>query len=839
MSFTKSMLGKVAGVAALAALSIGLLSQAPPRLTPGEIAEGLYQLPNGWRVRPAGRQIRLDTMPMASVVSPDGKYLVVLCGGYNPPSLIVLEQESLREVSRTAVPDGWLGLAINREGNRIYVGGGTEAAVFVFRLEAGTLHLDRRINLAEPASRESRDFVGDVALSPDGNLLYVARLYRDGIDVVDLSTGAVTTRFGTGRRPYRILPHPAGNFVYVSSWADGSVYRHRTGNGALLDRTPVGAHTTDMLLVPGRVERESNDEDEPTTPLPYVARIVVTAGNTNSAYILGVEESGALALHESINLALTPRQPVGMTPSALAYDAARHRMYVVCSDANAVAVVDIRAARSRVLGHIPVGWYPTAARVLPDGSLMAMNARGNRPFPNPEGPNPSVRPAPLHEGGRAVQYVGRLQVGTASVVPLADEEALLEHTRTVLGTSPYRDELLINAGVPPGNPIPNAPGQASPIKHVIYVVKENRTYDQVLGDMPEGNGDPSLVLFGEDVSPNHHKLAREFVLFDNFYVNADVSADGHNWSSAAIAPDYVQRMWPGSYGGRRRVYDYEGGEVAALPPGGYLWTNASLAGVTMRNYGWWSSNHPQPLPDGTHIANVRDPILAKVTSPTYRAYDLTYRDIDRVKAFIEELKDFEQKGSMPQLLLMRLGNDHTYGLAGGRPTPFAQVADNDYALGLLVEAVSNSRFWKETAIFVLEDDAQNGPDHVDSHRSPAFVISPYVKRRSVDSNFYNTTSMLRTIELILGLRPMTQFDAGSRPMWTVFQNTPDARPYKAELPRVDLNATNPRATALAIRSESMEFLEADEIDDHELNAILWLGIRKTPPPAPVRSVFAP
>ncbi len=830
---------KAAGVFALALCALMVLSQAPPRLTPGEIAEGLYQLPNGWRVRPAGRQIRLDTMPMASVATPDGKYLVVLCGGYNPPSLIVLEQATLREVGRTPVPDGWLGLAINRAGDRVYVGGGTQAAVFEFTLADGVLQMSRRINLTDPDKRESNDFVGDVALSHDEQLLYVARLYRNGVDVVTLSTGELSTRFGTGRRPYRILPHPAGNFVYVSSWADGSVYRHRAGSGALVDRIPVGAHSTDMLLIPGRVERESDDDDEASAPFPYVARIFVTAGNTNSAFVLGVEESGALALLESVNLALTPRQPVGMTPSALAYDGERRRLYVVCSDANAVGVVDVRTARSRVLGHIPVGWYPTAVRVLPEGALLAMNSRGNRPFPNPDGPNPTVRPAPLHEGGKLPQYVGRLQVGTGSVIPFADEEALLAHTRTVLANSPYRDELLVNAGVPAGNPIPNTPGQASPIKHVIYVVKENRTYDQVLGDMPEGNGDPSLTLFGENAAPNHHKLAREFVLFDNFYVNADVSADGHNWSSAAIAPDYVQRMWPGSYGGRSRTYDYEGGEVAALPPGGYLWTNASLAGITLRNYGWWSANHPKPLADGTHIASVRDPILDKVTSRTYRAYDLDYKDIDRVKAFIAELKEFERAGSMPQLLLMRLGNDHTYGLSGGKPTPIAQMADNDYALGLLVEAVSNSIFWKDTAIFVLEDDAQNGPDHVDSHRSPAFILSPYVKRRSVDSNFYNTTSMLRTMELILGMRPMTQFDAGSRPMWTAFQSQPDLTPYKAEAPRVDLNARNPRATALAIRSEQLNFKEADAIDDYELNAILWLGMRQTLPPSPVRSVFAP
>jgi hypothetical protein len=316
-----------------------------------------------------------------------------------------------------------------------------------------------------------------------------------------------------------------------------------------------------------------------------------------------------------------------------------------------------------------------AARVLSGGRLMAMNARGNRSFPNPDGPNPLKRPAPQHLGGVQVQYVGRLQIGTASLVAGLDEEKLVAYAREVMQNSPYRDERLVNAGVPAGNPIPNVPGQVSPIKYVIYVLKENRTYDQVLGDMPQGNGDPSLVLFGEDVTPNHHKLAREFVLFDNFYVNADVSADGHNWSSAAIAPDYVQRMWPNSYGGRRKHYDYEGGEAAAIPPGGYLWTNASLAGVTMRNYGWWCVNFPQPQPDGTQVQRVKDPVLEKVTNRKYRAYDLLYTDVDRVKSFVEELQEFEKAGSMPQLLLMRLGNDHTYGLAAGRKSPIAMVAD--------------------------------------------------------------------------------------------------------------------------------------------------------------------
>ena len=246
-------------------------------------------------------------------------------------------------------------------------------------------------------------------------------------------------------------------------------------------------------------------------------------------------------------------------------------------------------------------------------------------------------------------------------------------------------------------------------------------------------------------------------------MNSDVSADGHNWATAAIAPDYTQKMWPNSYAGRRKHYDYEGGEPANTPPTGYIWTNALAAGVSMRNYGYFATNLPTAAPDGTQIAKVRDPALAPVTNMKYRAFDLDYPDVDRAKTFLADLAEFEKSGQMPKFIIMRLGNDHTYGTTPGKLGPLSLMADNDYALGQIIEGLSKSRFWASTAVFVTEDDAQNGPDHVDSHRSPAFVISPYVRRGAIDSTMYNQTSMLRTIELILGVRPMTHFDAGARP----------------------------------------------------------------------------
>src|ERR1035438_2278313 len=348
-----------------------------------------------------------------------------------------------------------------------------------------------------------------------------------------------------------------------------------------------------------------------------------------------------------------------------------------------------------------------------------------------------------------------------------------------------------------------------------------------------------LVLFGENVTPNLHKLAREFVLLDNFYVNSDVSADGHNWSTAAIAPDYVQKMWPNKYASRRVPYDFEEQDPTSLPPAGYLWTNAAAAGVSLRNFGYMVNNKPNAAPGAEQISGVRDPVLAKVTNPLYRGFDLNYADVERAKVFLSELAEYEKTGNMPRLIVMRLGNDHTSGTAAGKIAPLSAAADNDYAVGQLVEGVSKSRFWASTAIFILEDDAQNGPDHVDSHRSPAFVISPWVKRHAVDSSMYNTTSMLRTMEFLLGMKPMTHFDAGARPMTAAFQSQPNAAPYAAEKPRISLDEKNPAATAgVPLGSGArMTFEEADTNDDDELNDILWRTIRKDAPPPPVRSIF--
>jgi DNA-binding beta-propeller fold protein YncE len=815
-------------LAAMILIAITALSsstQPVPREQVGVLPNGGFLLSSGWRVKPAGAQIPLDTMPMSSALSPDGKFLLILNGGYKPPSVSVLDTKDGHEMGRTPVPDAWLGLTLSSNGRLLWVGGGSKASIFEYSFdENGKLLPTRAFEVVKAADRTHRDFIGDVAVSPDGHLLYACDLYHDTIVVVNPQSGMIIERFKTGRRPYRILFHPDGKSFFVTSWADGSIVRHQTIGGAQLQVLRVGAHPTDMIW---RDKTTASEEGQDTG---WKARIFVSAANTNNVFSVAVSDSGDLRVVETINVSTSPNHPLGMTPSALAISPDQSRLYVVCSDANATGVVDVTEARSHVLGFIPSGWYPTAARVLADGRLVVLNGRGSRSYPNPGGPNPTVRTAaPSHASEPPIrrEYIGNLQTGSASFIPPLSDEQLRSYTLEVLGNSPYSDEKL-DAG-PEGLPA---------IEHVLYIVKENRTYDQVLGDMGKGESDPSLCLFCEKISPNHHKLAREYVLFDNFYVNGDVSADGHAWSTSAIANDYVQKLWPNSYAGRRKHYDYEGSDPAAVPPAGYIWTNAAARNVSMRNYGYYATNKKAAGEDGIQIEGMRDPVLAKVTNLKYRGFDLDYPDVKRAQTFLDDLTEFDKSNSMPAFMIMRLGNDHTSGTSAGKIAPLSSFADNDYALGMIVEGMSRSKFWKSTAIFILEDDAQNGPDHIDAHRSPVFVISPYTHTGTIDSTMYNTTSVLRTMELILHLRPMTHFDAGARPMINCFSKTPVLTPYQAEKPRISLEERNPANSPTAARSAKLDFDEADEIDDDELNDILWLALRGTDPPPPVRSLFA-
>jgi hypothetical protein len=439
--------------------------------------------------------------------------------------------------------------------------------------------------------------------------------------------------------------------------------------------------------------------------------------------------------------------------------------------------------------------------------------------------------------------------GSLSVLDRPDKSVLAAYTKKVYALTPYADATrLAPAGAPAGSPIPRKVGEPSPIKHVFYVIRENRTYDQVLGDLEKGNGDPNLCLFGDDVTPNAHALAREFVTLDNFYVDAEVSYDGHSFSTGAYATDFTEKVWPMNYGRRGGKYLSEGGGEnrnaygnITAPAQGYIWDACRRAGLSVRSYGEFAVRYEETGAHDTGRGKVKAsvPGLEGLVHPTYPPWDLTVPDNRRVDVWLEEFRKFEAEGGLPRLSILRLGNDHTSGTRPGYPTPRAMVAENDVALGRMVEAVTKSRYWKESAIFVLEDDAQNGPDHVDAHRSVALVISPYTRRGAVDSTLYTTSGVLRTIELILGLPPMSQYDAAATPMYGAFQAKPVLTPFTRREARVPLDEMNEPGAPGAAASMAMNMEEADQAPDLELNEIIWKAVRgrDSVMPPPVRAAF--
>ncbi|HMD60456.1 MAG TPA: alkaline phosphatase family protein, partial [Opitutaceae bacterium] len=530
---------------------------------------------------------------------------------------------------------------------------------------------------------------------------------------------------------------------------------------------------------------------------------------------------------EVLSSSFSPSDPPGSTPDSLALSPDARTLYVANAYTNTIAVFDVGVrGEGRPLGFIPTGWFPTSVRMTPDGRrLLAVSARGLVPRPS---------------GGRGEPWspIGGLYKGSLGVIAIPEgaefARALGEWTRLAQRCRPAPPQ-----GVAPGDPIPSRPGGATPIRYVVYVIKENRTYDQVLGDLPQGNGDPSICLFPDAVTPNIHAIARQFVLLDNFYANAEVSAGGHEWSMAGYAAEFIEKSWPVNYGHERGVshvpYAGEGHFAAALPAPGYLWDRAAAAGLTYRSYGEFTVN---PAKAGEPVES-NLPALKGHVDPSYRGWDLKFHDRDRASEFIAELHRYEAAGDMPRLQIVRLPQDHTAGAKLGEWTPAAMVADNDLALGRVVEALSRSRFWARTAVFVVEDDAQNGPDHVDAHRTEALVAGPFVRRGVVDSTPYSTCSMLHTIELILGLDPMSQFDSAAAPMRSSFQPAPDLSPFRALAARVDIEERNQRKNASAAVSSRFDLSREDAVDEQDFNRVIWAAVRgdDRPMPAPVRAAF--
>ena len=612
----------------------------------------------------------------------------------------------------------------------------------------------------------------------------------------------------------------SGEQLYVSLWGSAKVAVIDTTNFTQKTTYDTQEHPNEMLLTGDGL------------------RLFVANANRNTVSVIETTTGKAL---ETIGTAISPNSPPGSTPNSLALSPDESLLFVTNANTNDVAVINVtKPGQSQSLGFIPVGWYPTNIRISKDGkTLFVTNGKGGTSKPNREGPNP-LAAIDSYEG-KLREYIGQLFQGTLSTIPVPSPAQLSAMTKTVYACSPVdrQNPVAVREGEKARlekNPIPARQGDPSPITHCIYIVKENRTYDQVFGDIKKGNGEPDLCIFPEKVTPNLHALVEEFVLLDNFYVESEVSADGHEWTMGAYATDFVERLWPVSYRGDRRIpYPAEAKFPIATPAGGYLWDRAAAKGVSYRSYGEFVDNGPTPADPAT----TKYPALKGHFDPKYRSYDLAYPDVKRADRFLEELAEFEAKGEMPRLIVMRLGNDHTSGTRPGSPTPSAMVADNDLAVGKVVQGLSQSKFWKNLAIFVVEDDAQNGSDHVDAHRTTALVISPYTKRKHLDSTMYTTSSMLRTMELILGLDPMSQFDAAARPMFNSFTATPDFTPYVVRNPKVDINERNLSTAWGAEKSLKLNLEKEDQADDLVFNEIIWKSVKgpASPMPAPVRAAF--
>ncbi|MDB5386711.1 MAG: vgb 1, partial [Planctomycetaceae bacterium] len=614
--------------------------------------------------------------------------------------------------------------------------------------------------------------------------------------------------------PYTTLPTPDGKRVYVSLWGGAAVAVVNLETRKLDATWTVDSHPTEMAL----------STDGKT--------LYVACANSNHVVVLDTESGKQL---EVISSALYPQSPNGSTPNSLSLSADGQLLLVANADNNNLALFNVsERGTSKSLGYIPVGWYPTSVRFGREGELYVTNGKGLLPKANRQGMNPKN-----DEVARTLrEYIAGIFRGTLSTLKTPTPEQMSVFTKTAFECSPLRaDRGARNEFRDKDNPIPAKVGDSSPIKHCLYIIKENRTYDQVFGDLKQGNGDPSLCIFPERVTPNLHALAEEFVLLDNFYVDGEVSADGHEWSMAAYATDFVEKTWPLNYRGAKGKFTYpsEGKLPIAFPSGGYIWDRCQEAGVSYRSYGEFVTNPTKAgLPATTKVKSLEGHF-----DPFFWGYDLGVSDQKRADRFIEELKNYEANGGFPQFIVLRLPNDHTSGTRVGAPTPTAMVADNDLAVGRVVEAVSGSKFWKETAIFIVEDDAQNGSDHVDAHRTTALAISPYTKRRTVDSNMYSTSSMLRTMELILGLKPMSQFDASALPMYASFQAQPDVMPFRHRPAQVDLTEVNAKTAWGADLSEKLNLAREDAADDLLFNEIIWKSVRgpHSVMPPPVRASF--
>lgn len=816
----------------------------------GPQGDGTYVVPTTQVLNPAGTTIEFPGRPLGLAVHPDQRLLAIK----NRGDVVFFDALDCLIVQTLAMPKGgsaYCGIAWSADGNQVWTTAAEAAIHCAAKGDDGAFAWVKTIELPGPEGKGS-SAPGGFALDETKGLIYVALSRNNSIGVVDVASGKVSAEIPVGIAPYDVLLH--GARAYVSNWGGrrptpDDITGPTSGSRAVV--TPAGIASTGTVsvidLASRKVTQEIAVDLHPCGMAfsPDGSRLYVA--NANSDTICVIDTARDVVMERW--LARPSRElPFGSAPNALALSGDGLSLYVALGGNNCIAVMDTR--NGAVRGLIPAGWYPGAVQFAQHGAVLCVaNTKG-------VGSRHVEANASRKEGMYGKDWHGfnsHDHMGSVTVVETPDLRTLdaYTHQAAVAMRLPH---MLRDTEKAAGNerlvPVPERPGDVSPIKYVMYIIKENRTYDQVFGDLPQGNGEPSLCQFGREVTPNHHALAEEFVLLDNFYCNGVLSADGHQWTDEGYVTDYIEK----AFGGFPRSYPYDGDDALAYASSGFIWDHVLAAGLTFRNYG--EMVKAQITPGDATWADIyqdyrNETNTVKITAvtevnglvdylcPTFVGFPGKVQDVYRAREFLKEFRACEEKGEWYNFVIMLLPNDHTVGTREGYPTPRATVADNDLALGQIVEAVSKSPFWPETAIFVVEDDPQAGLDHVDGHRTIALCISPYTRRGEVVSTHYNQSSMLRTMELIMGLPPMNQLDMAANPMFECFTDTPDTTPYTCLPNQIPLDEMNPKLAGLkgkqlhyAQKSMEMPLDDIDQADEGLFNRIIWHSVKGYDVPYP-------
>lgn len=777
-----------------------------------EIESKRIVLPNGWRLTPVGKIVPLGDLPLNIAVSPNKKMAAITNNGQSTQTIQLVNIKKGIVTDSIVIRKAWLGLVFSRDGKKLYASGGNDNIIIRYSVRKNRIIPDDTIIIGKPWPEKIS--VAGISLDDRGKRLYAVTKENNSLYVIDTESKKILSQHPLGGEGYTCILSPDRKILYASCWGCDKIVVFDTGMQKVTGSIPVGDNPNDLCI---------------TSDGLY---LFVANANDNNVSVIDTRQAKVI---ETLNTALYPSAPSGSTTNSVALSTDEKTLYIANADNNCLSVFDISVrGESRSKGFIPTAWYPSCVRTAKN-LILVSNGKGMTSMANPFGPNPIRKGSEViyREGGREhrtkVQYIGGLFRGTLNIINTPDDKQMGIYSKAVYNNTPYskNKELISDEGAV-GNPIPSKVGNPSPVKYIFYVIKENRTYDQVLGDIPEGNGDPSLCLFGENVTPNHHALAREFVLLDNFYVNGEVSADGHSWTMGAYATDYLEKNWPTSYGGRGGSYAGEGAREVANNKNGYLWDICHKHGVSFRTYGEFVGT------DGPSI-----PVLKNNYCKNFTGWIPSVRDTTRFRQWKNDFDSLLAINAVPQFNTIRFINDHTEGLSLNKPTPFAHVADNDLATGLFVDYLSHSPIWKESMIIIVEDDAQNGPDHVDAHRSLALLAGGFVKQGFVDHTAYTTTSLLRTIELVLGLPPMSQYDAAANSLWRCMNSTPDHPSFNAKPCLINLDMKNLAENEWQQLSEKFDFTAEDRVNDFQFNEVIWRAVKGIDSPCPpaVRAAF--